>query len=76
LLDVVAGSSQRPKNIAARDPRRDGAAKVTYPHRAKKPTLRQAVNNIVTEGTFCDAGPDVTAKKNFAVPTTRHKAPQ
>jgi len=52
----------------------DDRGKVTCSQRAKKPTLWQAVNNMVTEGAFLDAASGVAAKKNFACCAIRHKA--
>jgi hypothetical protein len=73
LARAVAAASQRLKSL--RHTIRDaGRGKVTCPRRAKKRTLWQAVNNIVTEGTFRDAASDATVKKNFTRMTSRHTA--
>jgi hypothetical protein len=74
LPDVVVVLSQRSKNRCPTRSSAKAAAKVTHQHRAENPTLRQAFNNMATEGTFHDGRPDAAAEKNFATVTARHKA--
>jgi hypothetical protein len=74
LPDVVAVSSQPSKNRCRARPSAKAAEKVTRHHRAENPTLRQAFNNMATEGTFHDGWPDAGAENFFAAVTARHEA--
>jgi hypothetical protein len=72
LPRVVAAASHAAKSLR-RAVHGTTRVKVTCSQRAKKPTLWQAVNNMVTKGTFCDAATGAAAKKNFAQMTIHHE---